>query len=65
MVKSSNLQQKFLTVIYLLKASCGGMHLGMLKTKNCFEHLEIQENLLPPVHLSNAIKLITKKQDGD
>lgn len=52
-------------MIYLLKASCGGRHLGMLKTKNCFEQLEIQENLLPPVHLSNAIKLITKKQDGD
>lgn len=48
-------------MIYLLKASSGGMHLGMLKTKKCFEHLETEENLPPPVHLSNAIKLITKR----
>lgn len=48
-------------MIYLLKARSGGMYLDMLKTKKCFEHFEIEENLPPPVHLSNAIKLITKQ----
>ena len=52
-------------MIYLLKAGSGGMHSGMLRVRTPALNTWKELREFTSSNASNAIKLITKKQDSN